>query len=373
MTESISSEELADLQSSVRALLASKSSEAQVRAAIETEAGYDTVLWGQLASQLGLQSLSLPEAHGGDGFGYVALGVVLGELGRAVVPGPFFSSVVLAGSALALCGDDVAQAAHLPGIADGSTVATLAVAEADGSWSTDDLTTEAVRGADGWTVTGSKSLVPDGASADLVIVAASTPDGPSLFAVQAGSGVTATPLRTLDITRPIARVDFEGAAATPVGAPGSAAAILDAVRDRATAALAAEQVGAARACLEMSVSYAIDRVQFGRQIGSFQAVKHKCADMFAKIELASAAVTEALRSVDGLPDAPPVGVSAAVAHSVASEAFMFAAMENIQVHGGIGFTWEHPAHLYFRRAKADQLMFGGPLAYHERLLEQLGV
>ncbi|HMD23944.1 MAG TPA: acyl-CoA dehydrogenase family protein, partial [Streptosporangiaceae bacterium] len=190
---------------------------------------------------------------------------------------------------------------------------------------------------------------------------------------QADDTLTRTALRTLDLTRPMAALQFSDTPATLIGAAGAGAAALDAVLDLAMTALAAEQAGAARACLEASAAYARERHQFGRPIGSFQAVKHKCADMLVKVELAQAAATEAARAAAGDPDAAPLPQAAAVAHAVCSESLMFVAAENIQVHGGIGFTWEHHAHLYFRRAKASQLMFGGPGFYFEHLLRRSGL
>jgi alkylation response protein AidB-like acyl-CoA dehydrogenase len=391
-TESSSAAELAELRMSVRDFLAAKSGEQRVRAAIETKRGYDEDLWRQMASGLSLPGLALPEEHGGDGFGFIELQVVLEELGRALTPSPFFASVVLAAGAILATGDDVAAKAYLPGIASGKTAATLAVAESGGLWSFDELTTTA-RPADGasqdgasqdagnaggsWLLTGAKQLVLDGATADLLIVAAHTDEGPAFFAVRPApphdTTLTRTALRTLDLTRPMATLEFSDTPATLIGTAGAAGPALDAVLDRAMTALAAEQAGAARACLEASAGYARERHQFGRPIGSFQAVKHKCADMLVKVELAQAAATEAARAAAGDPDAAPLAQAAAVAHAVCSESLMFVAAENIQVHGGIGFTWEHPAHLYFRRAKASQLMFGGPGFYFEHLLRRSGL
>jgi alkylation response protein AidB-like acyl-CoA dehydrogenase len=374
MTESTSQTELDELRSSVRDFLAAKSGEEQVRRLMDDDRGWDEAVWTQMADQLGLQSLTLPTGHGGDGYGAVELRTVLEEMGRALLPSPFLSTVVLAATALVASGDDAAQAAHLPGIAAGKTTATLAVAESDGLWQTGRLQTTAARGGTGWTLRGEKSLVLDGATADLVLVVAGTDEGPTLFAVAGDdAGLTRTPLTTLDPTRRLARLSFGDVAAVPVGTVGGAAPTVDRVLDVATTALAAEQVGGARACLEASVSYARDRVQFGRPIGSFQAVKHKCADMFVRLQLADAAAAEAAAALAGVEGAPEPGVAAAVAHVVCSEAFMFVAAENIQVHGGVGFTWEHPAHLYYRRAKSSQLLFGGPAVYHERLLSRLGV
>jgi len=299
---------------------------------------------------------------------------VLEEMGRALLPSPFLSTVVMAAGALVRSGDQAAQAAHLPGIAAGKTTAAFAVAEGNGTWAVDEIATTAERVGDGWTVTGEKPLVVDGATADLLLVVARSAAGPALFAVPAdAAGLTRTPLRTLDPTRKMARLVFDSTPATLVGQDGAARQVVDHVLDLTATALAAEQVGGTRACLEASAAYARERRQFGRAIGSFQAIKHKCADMFARLQIAQAAAAEAADAAAGLPDAPALGVAAAVAHSVCSEAFMFTAAENIQVHGGIGFTWEHPAHLYYRRAKASQLLLGGPAVYHERLLQRLGV
>ena len=380
MTEPSSAAELAELRDSVRDFLAAKSGEQQVRAAIETERGYDEDLWRLMASGLSLPGLALPEEYGGDGFGFTELQVILEEMGRALTPSPFLASVVLAAGAILATGDEVAAKAYLPGIASGQTTAALAVAESAGSWSFDQLTTTARPSGDGsggWLLAGTKQFVLHGATADLIVVAAHTEQGPGFFAVQpgrqSGTALTRTALRTLDLTRPMATLQFADTPATLIGTPGTAGSALDDVLDRAMTALAAEQAGAARACLEASAAYARERHQFGRPIGSFQAVKHKCADMLVKVELAQAAATEAARAAAGDPDAAPLAQAAAVAHAVCSESLMFVASENIQVHGGIGFTWEHPAHLYFRRAKASQLMFGGPGFYFEHLLRRSGL
>jgi alkylation response protein AidB-like acyl-CoA dehydrogenase len=384
MSETSSAAELAALRDSVRDFLAAKSGEQQVRAAIETERGYDEDLWREMASGLSLPGLALPEEYGGDGFGFTELQVVLEEMGRALTPSPFLASAVLAAGAILAAGDEVAAKAYLPGIASGQTTAALAVAESAGLWSFDQLATTARPAGDGsagdssagWLLAGTKQFVLHGATAGLVVVAAHTAQGPGFFAVQAGQAgptLTRTSLRTLDLTRPVASLQFNDTPATLIGAAGAAGPALDAVLDLAMTAVAAEQAGAARACLEASAAYARERHQFGRAIGSFQAVKHKCADMLVKVELGQAAATEAARAAAGDPDAAPLPQAAAVAHAVCSESLMFVAAENIQVHGGIGFTWEHPAHLYFRRAKATQLMFGGPGFYFEHLLRRSGL
>lgn len=375
MTAEISQLELDELRATVRAFLAEKSGPERLREVIESEDGYDPALWRELAQQIGLQALALPTEYGGDGYGFNALTVVLEEMGRALLPSPFLSSVVFAGFALEASGDPEAQAAHLPGIAAGTTTATLAVAEDDGAWIVDGLATTAHRVDDGsWILNGQKSFVIDGASADLILVVASGEEGPTLFAVSGDApGLERTALRTLDLTRRQARLELADVPAVLVGQPGGAGDIVAKVLDAGMAALAAEQAGGARACLEASAEYARERVQFGRQIGSFQAVKHKCADMLVRVQLAEAASREAADALAGVEGAADAAEAVAVAHAVCSESYMFVAAENIQVHGGIGFTWEHPAHLYFRRAKASQLFFGGPAVYYGRILDRIGL
>ena len=207
----------------------------------------------------------------------------------------------------------------------------------------------------------------------MLVVARSTA-GPGLFAVDRGApGLRAEPMTTLDPTRPMAALTFDQVPAVLIGAEGQAGRLMSRVLDLACVALAAEQAGGARRCLEMSAGYARTRFQFGRPIGSFQAVKHKCADMLVRVELAEATAREAARLADEAAPAEVARSPRATAHICCSQAYMFAAAENIQVHGGIGFTWEHPAHLYFRRAKSCELLFGGPAVYHERLLDRLGI
>jgi alkylation response protein AidB-like acyl-CoA dehydrogenase len=355
-----------ELRAGLREFLAARCTEQALRRAIDTESGYDVRLWQDLCEQQGLIGLTLPAEFGGDGFGAAELGVVLGELGRVLAPSPFFGTVVLAATALLACADDAARKQYLPDIAAGALTATVAIAEADGAWTHRPTATTAHRDGGGWVLEGTKQFVVDGATADLVLVTAATEQGPSLFAVT--DGFARRPLRTLDLTRRMAALDFARTPAVLVGPLGGAPAVVDTLLARTGAGLAAEQVGAARACVEASTAYAKDRAQFGRPIGSFQAVKHRCADMFVRTQLAEAAAVEAAAALDGVDGAPPVAVATAVAHAVCSEASMFVAAENIQVHGGIGFTWEHPAHLYFRRAKSSQLLLGGPAVYYERLL-----
>ncbi|MFD4508128.1 acyl-CoA dehydrogenase family protein [Streptomyces sp. NPDC058457] len=326
---------------------------------------YDGGLWRQLSGQLGLTGLTVPERFGGAGLGPAELGVVLEEMGRALFPSPFFATAVLAGQTLTHCGDEVAMDRWLPGVASGALTATLATAEPDGSWEADPPATMAERGPGGWVLSGTKTYVVDGHTADLLLVTARCPDGVGLFGVPATApGLTSMVLDALDPTRPLARIRFDAAPATRIGA-GDASGSLAAVRDLVRAALAAEQVGGAAACLDMAVGHARTREQFGRPIGSFQAIKHKCAQLLVEVECARSAARFA-GSVVGTPGTE-AAIAAAVARSYCSEAFTHAAKENIQIHGGIGFTWEHRAHLYLRRAKSSELLFGTPREERARL------
>jgi alkylation response protein AidB-like acyl-CoA dehydrogenase len=360
------------LRDSVREFLAQKSPEPSVRQVAETAEGFDGAVWDQMAQQLGLAGLIVPEDLGGVGAGHVELGIVFEELGRALTPSPLFATVVLAANTLLLSEDADAQKAHLPALVAGQLRATLAVAEGTDVWSEDAVATTATRSGEGWTLTGRKDYVIDGATADLLLVLARGDAGLSLFAVEGGAaGLVRTPLETLDLTRRQARLDLTGTPAVLVGRQGAGWQVVRQVADRALVMLAAEQVGGAERVLEMAVEYARTRVQFGRVIGSFQAIKHRCADMLVDVERAKVAVHHAMWAVD--EDPAEVPVAAALAKVFVSDAYFDAAASNIQVHGGIGFTWEHPAHLYFRRAKSTQLMFGTPRHHRESLLQRLSL
>ena len=362
------SEEQEELRRFVRQFLEEKSPESAVREQMDTEKGYDDAVWSQMAGQLGLQGLIIPEEYGGSGFGYMELTVVLEEMGRALLCAPFFSSVVLAANALIHSGDEQAKSALLPGIAGGETTAALAFTEENGRWDESGITVQATPDGGGWRISGAKMYVIDGHTADVVLVAARTAAGVSLFWCPAGAdGLTRTALSTMDQTRKQARLGFDNTPVTLVGADGGGWPVLERVLDLAAVALAAEQVGGAQMCLDMSVQYAKDRVQFGRPIGSFQAIKHKCADMLLDVESAKSAAYYAGWCASELNEELPSVASLAKAYC--SESYFRASAENIQIHGGIGFTWEHPAHLYFKRAKSSELLFGDP-AYHRELLAQ---
>ena len=366
------SEEQDELRKSVRRFLDDKSPETEVRRLMETTDGYDPDVWTQMAEQLGLQSLIIPEEFGGSGFTYVELIVVLEEMGAALLCAPFFSTVALAANALLTSGDTKAQEELLPGIASGETIATLAFTEDSGRWDPDGITLAAIPSGDGWSLDGHKSFVIDGHLADLILVVGRTEAGLSLFGVRGDAeGLNRTPLATMDQTRKQARLVFESTPARLIGTDGGAAEGLTKTLDLAAVALAAEQVGGAQHVLDASVEYAKTRIQFGRPIGSFQAIKHKCADMLLEVESAKSAAYyagwAAAEDNDELP------VVASLAKSYCSEAYFHATAENIQIHGGIGFTWEHPAHLYFKRAKSSELLFGDPTYHRELLAQRIGI
>lgn len=365
-------EEQEELRNTVRAFLEAKSSEEAVREQMDTDKGYDDAVWSQMGEQMGLQGLAIPEEYGGSGYSFVELGIVLEEMGRALLCAPFFSTAVLAANTLIHSGDDAAKQAHLPGIAAGSTIATVAYVEPSGKWDESGITMEASGSGDSVTLSGTKSFVIDGHVADLIIVAAKSSAGTSLYAVAGdATGITRTQLSTMDQTRKQAKIDFVNTPATLIGEDGKGWEILSGVLDLVAVGLAAEQVGGAQMVLEQAVEYAKVRVQFGRPIGSFQAIKHKCADMLLEVESAKSAAYYGLWCAAEMND--ELASTASLAKAYCSEAYFHASAENIQIHGGIGFTWEHPAHLYFKRAKSSELMFGDPTYHREMLAQRIGI
>ncbi|MGD0238931.1 MAG: acyl-CoA dehydrogenase family protein [Streptosporangiaceae bacterium] len=360
------------LRQVVREFLRERSPSREVRRLMEAGESRDDTVWSLLAGQLGLTGIAVPERYGGGGHGPVELGIVLEEMGGALLVAPYFATVALAGQALAASGDEDAMARWLPGIADGSLTATLAVAEDSGSWDPAEVAVTAEPAGDGWGVTGTKLFVIDGHTADLMLVVARAPGGLGVFAVERGAaGVAAARLDALDPTRALASVALDGAPAVRIGAGRDTAAWLSEVRDLALAALAAEQLGGAARCLDMAVGYAKAREQFGRPIGSFQAIKHKCANMLLEVECGRSAVHHANEAVVGCQ--PEASLAAVLAYVHCSQAFTHAAKECIQIHGGIGYTWEHDAHLYLRRAKSSELLLGPAARQRARLAELAGL
>jgi alkylation response protein AidB-like acyl-CoA dehydrogenase len=359
-----------ELRQTVRRFLENESNEQTVRKLMETERGYDAKTWDRLASELSLVGLIVPEKHGGAGLGAVELAIVMEEMGRVLFCGPYLSTAVLAAGALLYAADDATKAKLLPPIASGKSIATVAFVEEHGRWDVDSIAMRAARDGSKWKLSGVKDFVIDGAIADIVLVIARTDNGLGLFHVEGNFERAALP--TLDLTRKLARLTFSGTSATLVSGTGDATASISHVLALGSAMLAAEQVGGAQRCLEQSTEYAKTRLQFGRPIGTFQAIKHKCADMLVETEMArSAAYNAAFAASD--TDEAQLQASAQIARSYCSEAFFHAAAENIQIHGGMGFTWEHAAHLYFKRARAGSMMFGEPIEERQKLGASLGL
>jgi alkylation response protein AidB-like acyl-CoA dehydrogenase len=362
------------LRDTVRAFLDDKSPVARVREIMESDSGVDEDLWNAMA-ELGLQAMHIPEEYGGAGFSLLETGIVLEELGRNVVAVPYLSSVVLGGSAILAAGTEDQKAEILPQLGSGELRLALAITEEGRSWDPADIALEATADGDSFVVHGAKSYVVDGHSAHMFVVSAREGAGVSLFLVPADApNVTSTRIETMDMTRQQAKVVFDGVrvpVSSRLGDAGTGVAALERVYDVAAAMLAFEQVGGAQRCLEMSVEYAKDRFQFGRAIGSFQAIKHKCADMLVQVESARSAAYHAGWAAAEDPD--ELAVAAPTAKAYCSDAYFFCAGETIQVHGGIGFTWEHDAHLYFKRAKTSQLLLGDSAEWRSKLAGRIGI
>ncbi len=362
-------------RSVVRRFLADKSPTTVVRALMETADGFDSAVWRQLGDDLALTGIHIPEVYGGAGFGPVELGIAMEEQGRALLCAPYFSSCVLAAGAIANAATPQQCAELLPEIAAGRLRGALAVTEPNGRWDATGIQATATRKDHRWTIDGVKSFVIDGCSAQSLVVVAreagSAGDaGISLFVVDSrAEGVTRTPLATLDATRKQAKIGFDRAPAQLLGDAGSGAVPLSRTLDHAAIALANEMVGGAQALLDSAVAYANLRVQFGRAIGSFQAIKHKCADMLLDVELAKSAAYYAAQAQAA--DDPQTPGLASMAKAAAADTYVRVAADTIQIHGGIGFTWDHDTHLWFKRAKSSEVLFGDPNHHRELMLQRL--
>ncbi|MDI2130317.1 acyl-CoA dehydrogenase family protein [Yinghuangia seranimata] len=380
------SEEQQEIRRALRDALDKAADSPAVRAAMATEHGYDPKVWRRLCEQTGLAGLGIPEEYGGVGFTFTEVVIALEEMGRTLFPSPFLGSAVLAASALVHGGDEAARAEYLPGMAEGATIATLALAEPGARDVTEVSVTATATSTGEYRLDGVKTHVIDGALADLVLVAARLDGEVALFAVAAdAAGLTRAALPVLDQTRRQARLDFSDTPARLIGAPGAQAeAALERVRQLTEIAIAAESVGGAARCLDMTVEYSKIRVQFGRAIGSFQAIKHRCADMYVQLETSRSALyyaawaaTEAEAvGLDVDPAAPGAGelaLMAPLAMTTATAAYRAIAEETIQLHGGVGFTWEHDAHLYLKRATTSALLFGRRTAQRERIAALAGI
>jgi len=374
------SEDQDELRRAARRFLEVESSEERIRAAMETEQGFDSAVWGQLSEELAWTALTIPEAYGGLGMSYLDLHPLMEEMGRALLCSPFFSTICLGANALLLGGSEAQKEQHLPSIATGEATSTLAYSEKGRQHGADAI--QATYGRDGndYVIRGTKHYVVDGHTATLLIVAARADsskgaEGVSLFVVPANTpGLECIWTPTMDQTRKLASVELDGVKVPTnslLGEEGHGWELCERTLDLARIALAAEQVGAAEMCLDMAVDYAKVRKQFGRPIGSFQAIKHKCADMLTMVESArSAAFYASALAGQGEAD---LGEVASSAKAFCSDTLFHCAAENIQIHGGIGFTWEHPAHLYFKRAKAAEVLFGDPSFHRERVAQRMGL
>ena len=355
------------LRDQARKFLSQHAAPAKVRRILEGAEPYDKELWRGMAEQ-GWPGTAIPESHGGAGFGYLELCVIAEELGRSLAPTPFASSVYLATEALLLAGSDAQKKTWLPKLAMGEAIGCFAFAEGAAVPSPKTIATRAKDGR----LTGTKLPVADGDVADLAVVVARTGDDDalSLFLVDLnGKGVTRTSVKTVDPTRSHGRIVFDGAAAEPLGAPGAGWAVVQRLLDRAAVLVAFEQVGGAQAALDMGREYAMGRFAFGRPIASFQAIKHKLVDMYVAIELARSNAYYGAWALS--TNAPELPVAAAAARVSATEAFWLAAKENIQTHGGMGFTWEFDCHLYYRRAKLLALGLGSARRWKHALIDAL--
>ena len=365
-------EEQKMLTDSARTFLADKLSLERVREIMESEQGYDQSVWEETAAQ-GWQAMHIPEEFGGAGFTIGESFLLMEEMGRALAPLPYLGSSILATGAILEAGSPEQKAALLPSLADGTSKAALAVLESKGTWSPTAIHGTAAADGGEWVITAEKPYVIDGPSADKFVVAAKHDGEVSLFVVPADQAEV-TPQITLDSTRRIAAVRFDGARVNGdalLGSPGSGWSAVERVRALGSVALAYEAVGGAQAVLDMSVDYAKERVQFGRKIGSYQAVKHLCADNLVALESAKSLAYYA--GWVAIHDSSELALMAPSAKDYATSAYFKAAGDNIQIHGGIGFTWEHNAHLFFKRAKSLEAMLGTGAEQRALLADRLGV
>ena len=356
------------LKNSVRSALDEQCKPEHVRAMFDDPRGYGDDLWGEMA-KLGWLGLPFPEEQGGAGLGLVELALVMDEMGRAAYPGPFFATVVLGGLGIALGGSAEQKDKWLSAIAAGNARATAALLEEHLDWDPGSTTATAAKSGSGWTLSGLKRFVPWAHVADVVLVPARSPEGLSLFLVDPkASGVTRKPMVGIDLASRWSEMRLDKVAVgadSVLGRPGSAGPVIEALLRRAAVMSSAEMLGCARRCLDMSVEYAKVREQFGQPIGSFQAIRHRCAEMLLQVDNAHAAVYYAAWALTaGAEDA---AVASSICKAYVSEAARAVCGDAIQVHGGFGFTWEYDLHLYMKRAKALEPLYGDA-EYHRELI-----
>ena len=368
------------IRDTAAAFLAEVSDSEAIRRAMDTEQGYDSELWSRICGEMYWQAIHIPEAYGGMGLGYVEVVAMMEQMGRYLLCAPFFSTVCLAANALLLAGNEEQKTQWLGQLCAGELTATLAFNGGSSDWDAGSVSATWRREGDSYVLNGDYRYVIDGHSADLLIVAAreegtSGEQGISLFLLPADTaGVSRRWLPSMDQARKQAAVQLDGVVmpgGALMGEAGQAWTALAQVIDLATIALAAEQVGGCQQLLDMTVEYTGERVQFGRTIASFQAVKHKAADMMLKTEVARSAVyygaCVAQEALEGGPLAGELAEAASVAKSYCSDAYFSIAGDSIQLFGGVGFTWEYDVHLYFKRAKSSEHLLGNGALHRERL------
>jgi len=366
---SLAPEDRTALVDALSRLLGDRCTEADVRRTMETPEGYDPALWAQLA-EMGVVGLIVDEAYGGAGAGPLELELVMEAAGAALLCSPLLSSGVLAAGLLQALDDDEAKARLLPKIADGSLIATVALTGTKGGWTAADVEAHAAPAGDGWLLNGAAGFVTDARNAAVLLVVARAADGFGVFEVADGAhGLSVAALPTFDHTLRMANLAFCATPARRLASEGPAWDAVEQALDLARVALAGDQAGGAKRVLEITVDYAKARIQFGRQIGSFQAIKHMAANLLLETESAiSAARHAASRLADGASDA---GSAVSLAAFACADAYVTTAADAIQMHGGIAFTWAHPAHLYLRRARSGAQLFGSSNGHRERYLQQL--
>jgi len=367
------SAEQEEFRGTLRRALEARSPTKEVRRLMATDEGFDRAAWRKLNQELGLTAIHIPEAYGGQGFGYAELGIVLEEMGRAVVCAPFFSTAVLATAAILNGGSEDQKKALLPALADGSKTATLAFSEDGGSNDPAEVAMTATPSGATWRLDGTKSFVLDGHTADLIVVLARRPgsrgeEGLSFFTVDGDSaGLERRRLKTMDETRKLARLKFNSVEARLLGQAEKAAEPFAKTMQQVLICLANEMVGGADRLREDALAYVKMRMQFGRSIASFQTTKNKAADMLVDVELAKSAAYYAAAALDeGDNDIPAL---ASLAKAQASAAYLQTAIHAVQMHGGIGFTWDNDTHLWFKRAKSSEILFGDANQHRELMMQ----
>ena len=365
-----------EFRAGLRRALEARSPTKEVRRLMATEAGWERDGWQKLNRELGLTAVHIPESFGGSGFGYGELGIVLEEMGRGLLCAPFFSTAVLATTAILNAGTEEQKQALLPSIASGDTTATLAFSEDDGRNDGAAVTMTAAPSGAVYRLDGTKSFVLDGHTADLIVVLARQPgstgeDGLSFFTVTGDApGLERRRLKTMDETRKLARLQFNSVEARLLGKAGGAAGPFAKTMQQALVCLANEMVGGAERLREDALNYVQMRMQFGRALASFQTMKHKAADMLVDVELAKSAAYYAAAALDdGDADIEAI---ASLAKACASEAYLQTAIHAVQMHGGIGFTWDNDTHLWFKRAKSSEILFGDANQHRETMMQHWG-